>query len=304
MDQTCSIMAQPDHGLLIRFRPRLTTLPVKLPVNAAFVIFNSLATSQKAVSAEYRFNLRVVETQLAAYVLGYRLGIVSDLNISLNGTSKRYTWSLYDVARVWLEKKTGIAGQLACEQADALDSMLDVVKDILTLPSYTLDDVAAMTGNTTRQLHQKFLSRFPVRTDVFKLRERALHVYSEAARVCRFYTLCEEASASSSTTGYLKTLGQLMQESQRSCRELYECSCPELDILTKLCLQHGAYGARLTGAGWGGCCVALVDQVYAKTFVQRVAADYYQNYMGLSHLDISQLAFSCFAGRGAYLITF
>lgn len=48
---------------------------------------------------------------------------------------------------------------------------------------------------------------------------------------------------------------------------LFCCSCPELENLVGLCQRNGAFGARLTGAGWGGCAVALVEENQAESFI-------------------------------------
>lgn len=65
----------------------------------------------------------------------------------------------------------------------------------------------------------------------FKLHQRAKHVYSEAARVMEFKKICMEAPEDA-----LLLLGDLMNESHASCRDVYECSCPELDRLVDICL--------------------------------------------------------------------
>ena len=69
-------------------------------------------------------------------------------------------------------------------------------------------------------------------------------------------------------------LGRLMTESHLSCSINYECSSPQLDELTKLARESGALGSRLTGAGWGGCCVSLVKKDDLTSFLDKVYSYY------------------------------
>lgn len=59
------------------------------------------------------------------------------------------------------------------------------------------------------------------------------------------------------------------------CRDLYECSCAELDTLIKLSKDSGALAGRLTGAGWGGCMVALVPDAKAGAVIEHLKQEYF-----------------------------
>jgi len=91
------------------------------------------------------------------------------------------------------------------------------------------------------------------RADPLKVRARARHVHTENRRV-------EEALDAMRNRDMVR-LGQLMVQAHVSARDDYEISCPELETLVAAALEvEGVVGARLTGAGWGGCIVALAHE--------------------------------------------
>jgi galactokinase len=71
------------------------------------------------------------------------------------------------------------------------------------------------------------------------------------------------------------SVGDLFNQSHASLRDDFEVSCPELDALADvLVCQPGCYGARMTGAGFGGCVVALVDAARVDDVVSHATAAY------------------------------
>ena len=74
--------------------------------------------------------------------------------------------------------------------------------------------------------------------------------------------------------GDLERCGTLMTASHASLRDDFRVSTPELDALTEALTQSGAFGARLTGAGFGGCVVALVAANAVDDVVDRATARY------------------------------
>jgi galactokinase len=84
-------------------------------------------------------------------------------------------------------------------------------------------------------------------------RKKCLHVVEENQRVLD----AQEALKKKDLEGF----GKLMNRSHESLRDLYEVSCPELDWLVKRAWEtDGVYGSRLTGAGFGGCTVTLIEE--------------------------------------------
>jgi galactokinase len=96
---------------------------------------------------------------------------------------------------------------------------------------------------------------------------RCLHVITENARVL--------AAAEALEQHDLRRFGELMAESHRSLRDHYEVSSRELDLMVELARAvEGVYGARMTGGGFGGCTVNLVDTREVEAFKQTVSKAY------------------------------
>ncbi len=99
------------------------------------------------------------------------------------------------------------------------------------------------------------------------VRARARHVITENDRA--------ERSAVALEAGDVAAFGKLMNESHISLRDDYEVSIPEMDTLVAAAQSvPGCYGSRLTGAGFGGCTVSLVEQSAVERFKAAVAAAY------------------------------
>lgn len=102
------------------------------------------------------------------------------------------------------------------------------------------------------------------------LRKRAAHVVEENDRVL--------SSVEALRNHDLAAFGQLMNASHNSLRDLYEVSCKELDVMVEEALKiSGTIGARMTGAGFGGCTVSLVHEDAVERFIQAVGAAYLES---------------------------
>ena len=204
------------------------------------MIAASGVVSTKLNTAEVCYNKRVVECRLAAALLGRALGCPDAVTL----------------------------GDVAAHCAGGVPPGPDAVARVLHAAPYTLAEVAAALHEPLERVRARCVVR-PVRGDAFCLRQRAQHAFGEAQRVRAFAAACAAGAP-------LAELGRLMDASHASCRDLYACSCAELDALCAAARAAGALGARLTGAGWGGCTIALCDSAAAAARVQHALhADYY-----------------------------
>ncbi len=118
------------------------------------------------------------------------------------------------------------------------------------------------------------------------VRRRCMHVVQENERVLRAVAALREGDA--------VAFGRLMNASHASLRDLYEVSCRELDLMVEIARSvDGCLGARMTGAGFGGCTVNLVEEGAVSRF-QEIVRKAYERQTGLApHLYV------CAASEGA-----
>ncbi len=132
------------------------------------------------------------------------------------------------------------------------------------------------------------LNRFSLKLPA-EVEMRARHVLEEIDRTNQAVMLLESVD--------IEGFGQLINACHVSLRDLYQVSCPELDVMVKVAQTiDGCYGARLTGGGFGGCTVNLVSRNKAELFTKSLSAKS-EAATGL-HPEI----YTCRASPGAGLI--
>ncbi|HEY1406413.1 MAG TPA: galactokinase [Spirochaetota bacterium] len=122
------------------------------------------------------------------------------------------------------------------------------------------------------------------------IRKRVTHVIYENARVLRSFDALKK--------GDLELFGKLLVEANDSIRDLYEVTGFELDTMTEEAMKiDGTLGARMTGAGFGGCTVNIVRESRVEYFIETVCGNY------IKKTGINPEFYICDAGDGAREIT-
>ncbi len=135
------------------------------------------------------------------------------------------------------------------------------------------------------------LEQFNARSDELDAvtMRRARHVITENVRTLQAQKAMENGDAIQ--------LGQLMNASHISLRDDYEVSSEALDSIVECAQQHPAcYGARMTGAGFGGCAVALVNAQAIEDFISRIADCYHRS------TSLKAQSYACHPAGGASVI--
>lgn len=127
--------------------------------------------------------------------------------------------------------------------------------------SYVLPSVKTLRNVSVKQFEQHKTKLGDV------IRKRCRHVIHENERVVQSVAALKKHD--------LSEFGKLMYQSHMSLKNDYEVSCPELDAIVDICAEvDGVYGARMTGAGFGGAAICLVESSQTEEVVSRLQLEY------------------------------
>jgi galactokinase len=238
-----------------------------LSSSAAIEVATALALTELSGVAADRVQLARLCQKAEHEFVGARVGIM-DQFVSLHGEkdhallldcrSLRYEALLIPEHVKLVISNTMVKHELAsgeynhrradCEEA--VRRLATVLPDIRALRDVSLEQLEKHRGLLTEVIYK-----------------RALHIVTENARVLD--------AAEALRVGDIERFGKRMAESHRSLRDLYEVSCMELDLMVDLAYQQkGVYGARMTGGGFGGATINLVDARHAGEFKEKIAKAY------------------------------
>jgi len=172
--------------------------------------------------------------------------------------------------------QAGTALLIDCRSLEARSIPLDLVGAdfvLLVCDTHVSRELGATGYNARREACEKAAHTLGVRElrdahlqDLEKLsgeeRKRARHVITENSRVLEAIQALQRQD--------FRAFGRLMYASHQSLRDDYEVSTPELDAFVEIAIQSSALGARLTGAGFGGCALALIRSEDAGVLVMNV----------------------------------
>ncbi|EAT84242.2 hypothetical protein SNOG_07966 [Parastagonospora nodorum SN15] len=303
MDQAASVFSLRGSALYVSFKPSLDFTNIEFPQTEpelAFVTAQSFVAADKHVTAPVCYNLRVVECTLAAVFLAKAFGLKkelpqdsSPLGVSLRGFHDTY-----------FEEKEDTSDNTKISVSDfetQLTKLIQHAENYLPQENgYSRAEICGLLGISEDELNQRYMSKFPVRAEKFMLRQRALHVFTEALRVIKFRSIL--SSPPTNGKEVLQSLGDLMNQTQDSCRDVYDCSCPELDELCELARAAGAAGSRLTGAGWGGCSVHLVPKDKVEAVKKAWEEKYYKKkFPGITAEKLAQAVVVSEPGSGSMI---
>ena len=191
------------------------------------------------------------------------------------------TMKPYKIAIFFSGLERSLAGSAFNMRVDECRSAAYALKAFSGMPYGKFEETNLR--DVPREVFEQYKDKIPE-----NWRKRAEHWYTEYDRV--------QKGAEAWRRGDIEEFGRLSFESGRSSIENYETGSPELKRLYEIMTQTpGIYGGRFSGAGFKGCCMALIDPAYAQSILERVEKEYLAAF---PHLEGKYSAYICETADG------
>jgi galactokinase len=259
LDHTTICLAQPGHALHIAHsEERTELLPIPIDQFRWLTFFSHPADKGRAVMLEYNERAAVSRLLIPAFI-------------------NRWREAPPPFLAGW--RKKSAAGRTDVEARYELAAMIHHLPKTITLGEFARDFPSVFA---------EFAATFPALVSErgaqpFKLRARALHHLAETQRVAGAVEQLQRSDAERPHAA-MRVLGQMLNDSHASLRDLYEVSTPEVEQLVAIIRGDAqVYGARLMGGGFGGNVLALTTAANVSSLIARVQAKFYepQNHDGV-----------------------
>ena len=227
MDQFISLLGQSDHALFLDCRPEIET-----------GIFLRKSFKMENVPLPKGYKIVICDTQVTSEKTVSEFNLrVAECKMGVQFFKEHYP----DITHL-----RDVSGEKFRLSKDRLNSLMDeILPEEITREDFEKRNIDA-------GVHNDIFGRHQAPTGYkYKVRRRCRHVINENQRVLKGVKLLKG--------GKPEKFGELMNQAHSSARDDYDISCAELEsMVNALRSVDGVVGARLTGAGWGGCAVALV----------------------------------------------
>lgn len=274
MDQAACLLGKAGSATHITFHPHLAGAAVPLPLNAIFLVADSGVPAAKAEEAATKYNRRVVEGALGVKLVAMKEGKANWKDLS----------SMFE-----LQAALGLASSSPVEAEVFLGSLppTPVTAAALAGEEYFNCPLESLFPAEDTAAHAALAA---LGDTPLALKDRLSHVLQEAGRVLEAQKVLTAGGEDT-----LASLGALMDASHDSLVTKYDASCAELDALVAAAKGAGACGARLVGAGWGGCAVILVQM----GSVEAVKTGIKDHYASIGKPELAERMFTAAPASGA-----
>jgi len=269
MDHAAILLGEAGCATRINFIP-FQVEQVPLPEGVSVIVCDSLVAARKSGEVLRRYNAGPACCGLMTALI--------DRHLKENFGEE---FAIDCFGELWF-------GPLCFNRAE-VQALLD---EVFPTPFLAPQAVAARLGCSESELREYWLDAIPTGPEGLPLQARARHVFTEYYRV--------EEGRDALLAGDGKAFGKCMNASHASCADDYEISTPELDALCAILNEAGCYGARLTGAGFGGAVVALAPEDQTSAILTVVGRRYYEDKIGY---DGPPTAFATVCAGGALHIS-